>query len=105
MPISDVQSVKFSNEELRPAADRAVQFYHWAKQTVTDWNDKNLAATITVGGGEIMDGAETDGRTIVTGNDAVVLINQLQAFVTDMEANGGAKLAAYDKYAVNTLAF
>jgi hypothetical protein len=109
MPITNPQAIAFTNNLGRRAADRMAQAYYLAKITLNEWNGSGISALIGVGGGVIRDSASPtddvgtggDGRHVITGNDINVLINQLQAVVTDFEASTNTKLNAYLKPAVN----
>jgi hypothetical protein len=103
MPINNPEGVSFSNGRIRPAADKAAQFYYFAKAVYQEWTANDMGSILTVGGGEIEDGSTTDGRHVITGNDATNVIVRLGEFVADMEANGGAKLNTLLAVAVHPL--
>lgn len=98
-----VQAVKFSNEKIRPAADMLAQFYNFANTVVDEWNALGGAVLIPNTSEEIDDGSASDGRTIITGADANIIIERLAEFVAAMEANGNARLNSVLKVAVNTV--
>ncbi|OPL13111.1 MAG: hypothetical protein AVO39_11095 [delta proteobacterium MLS_D] len=101
--ITSPQAVRFSNEKIRPAAERMAQLYTIAKQVVDEWYATNMGTEIPVSADLIIDGSANDGRTPINGNDATLVISRLQEFVTDMEANNNAKLNTVLKPAVNAL--
>ena len=98
-----VQAVKFSNEKIRPAADRLAQLYNFANTVIDEWNALEGIKLIPNNSEVIADNAENDGRTIITGADANNVIDRLQEFVNDMNANTSEKLNTVLKPAVNTV--
>lgn len=101
MPVTDSTAVKFSNEKIRPAADKLAQAYYTAVMVRDEWYANNLGAVLPVGGGVIADGADVDGRNILTADDARLLINRCEDLITDYEATNKAKLNTVLKPAVN----
>jgi high-affinity K+ transport system ATPase subunit B len=101
MAIDNAEAVKFCNEKVRVAADKLAQAYYFAKQVQDEWYANNMGAIIPVDGGEVIDGAATDGRHVITGNDATNVIIRCGDLVTDMEANNSAKLNTVLAVAVN----
>jgi hypothetical protein len=92
--ITNAQAVKFSNERLRVAADALATAYYTAKKVMQEYYaDPALGDAYTAGIAEtVADGADVDGRPLVTGNDALGLITRCSELVTDYEAGGNAKL-------------
>lgn len=92
--ITDPYAVAFSNEKIRQGADRLAQMYYMAKAITQEWTaNPQLATAIAYDNpGVIVDGSATDGRNPVTGIEANNIITRLGEFVSDMEANGNAKL-------------
>lgn len=103
MAIDNAQAVAFSNQQLRQLGDAMASAYWTAKTVVANYYaDPTLGTEYTNGiAEEILDGAQTDGRPLVTGNDALGLITQAAAWVSTCEANGGAVLNVLLGYAVN----
>ena len=103
MAIDNVQAVRFCNENIRPMADTMAQAYYQARALVDAWYAQGLSAVVLNEGGEIVaDNAETDGRPIVTGAAANLVVTRAQEFANDMEANSSAKLNTLLAVAVNT---
>jgi hypothetical protein len=100
--VDNTTAVRFVNEQIRPAADRLAQAYYKAKQVRNEWYAMNMGDLLPVGGGEVLDGAASDGRHVITADDAVLLINRLEDLIADYEASGNAKLNTVLKPAVNT---
>jgi len=101
--IETPQAVKFSNEKIRPAADALAQLYNLAVMVVAEWHAIGGVKLIPNTIGTIADNSDKDGRTVITGADAVNVITRLQEFVTDYEAGGNAKLNTALKPAVNPM--
>jgi len=100
--ITNVQAIKFSNEQGRPFADRFARLYYDAKLFVDQWNAQNLSAVIpNVAGDLVVDGSRTDGRREVSGADLYGVLNRAIEIVTDFEATSSAKLNTILAVAVN----
>jgi hypothetical protein len=100
--ITDVNAVKFCNEQVRPSADRIMQFYWWCKGLQIQWTSQGLAAKIPNDAtAQVIDGAATDGRTQITGADVITLLSNLQSLITSLEANSNLVLNQVAKLAVN----
>ena len=102
MAIESPQAVKFSNEKIRIAADKLSQLNYLANEIIDDWFASGMDKSITNTADIILDGSENDGRTIITGADAVNIITRLIEFRDDMAAGDKAKLNTVLKPAVNT---
>ena len=92
MAIDNPEAVKFCNEKIRVAANKLATAYYFAKQVMDEWYANDMGSLIPVDGGNVIDGSATDGRHVITGNDATNLITRCSDLVTDMEANAKAKL-------------
>jgi galactitol-specific phosphotransferase system IIB component len=103
MVITNPQAVKYCNENIRVAADKLSQAYYFAKATVDEWTAHNMGALIPVSSEEVEDGANVDGRPIITGNDVTVMLYALQDMITDYEASNKAKLNSILKIAPNPI--
>lgn len=101
MPITNVQAVKFCNEQIRPAAEAILKAYYRAKEVRNKWYADNMGAILPVGGGTVVDGSESDGRTPIVSDDAILVINRLEDLINDLEAGGNAKLNTLVKPSVN----
>jgi hypothetical protein len=99
--ITDPSAVKFSNEQVRPAADRIMQFYWFCKGLKVQWTSQNLAALIPNDASLMVDGSAQDGRTQITGADVNVLLSNLNTFINSLEANTNLMLNQFGKVAVN----
>jgi hypothetical protein len=100
--ITNLEAVRFCNERVRIAADKLAQIYFLAKSIVAEWYANDIGSLLPVDGGNVIDGSVTDGRHIITGNDATGLIVRLTELVADYEASNNAKLNTIMAVAVNT---
>lgn len=92
MPIASPQAIKFSNEKIRVLATRKAEIYLLEKQVLAEWFAQGLDIQITNTADIIVDGAEIDGRSIITGAMATNVITRISEDITDLEASAGAKL-------------
>ena len=92
MAIDNPEAVRFCNEKVRVAANRLAKAYFFAKEVAAEWYANNMGALLPVDGGDVLDGSATDGRHVITGNDATALIVRLTELVADYEASDNAKL-------------
>ena len=103
MPITNPTAVRFSDAKIRVAANRLAQTYNFAKKVSAEWDALSGSALIPNNAAEtIVDGAAQDGRPVITGAHANNVINRLVEMITDMEANGSAKLNTVLQVANNT---
>ena len=90
--ITDPEAVRFSNERARTLADVATRYYYAAKSFLQEWDATSMGDKITNTADDIIDGAATDGRHVITGANVVGLKNHVAAMITDLEANSNLKL-------------
>ena len=103
MAITNPLAVNFSNEELRIAADKLAQTFYFLKVTKDRWNALSMSTLIPNDASEVMeDGAVEDGRPIVDGAMLNTLIQRIDTFLNDLEANSDTRLKQILKVAVNT---
>lgn len=103
MAITDPQSVLFANQKVRPLADSLSQFYWRAKSVLQQYNSTALLTSITNDSSIIVDGSATDGRTVLTGSDVVVMLSLIQGLVNQFEANSNLQLNQLTKPSVNKI--
>lgn len=99
--ITSVQAIAFSDAYIRTQANKLGQLYWLAKETVGLWSALGMSSTIANTADVILDGADTDGRPIITGAKATAVINLLSAFITDYEASTNSKLNSVLQVASN----
>lgn len=99
--ITDPEVIRFSNEVIRPAADRLVGFFYFAESINDQINAKPKILDELLKGGEIEDGSKQDGRTTLTGEQIKLIITQIQAFVQEYRDKGSEKLMIVLPAAVN----
>jgi hypothetical protein len=66
--ITNAQAVRWSNERVRPLADKLVAAYYALASYQTDYAAQGIAATVAAAanGDTMLDGSAQDGRTPVT---------------------------------------
>ena len=103
MAIVDPAAVRYSNEKLRVAADKMVQAYYHAKDTVNEWYALNMGTMIVNDDSAILeDGAYNgDGRKVVSGAELTHIVVRCEEFIDDMEAGSNAKLNTLLNVSVN----
>ena len=99
--IDDKQAITFSNEHLRTFADTYIGAYQKAKQIQIKWLAEGMDQKIPNVEEDINDGAQVDGRTVVTAADARAIKAQVDALINLMESDSMVKLIELTKYAVN----
>ncbi len=110
MPITNKEAIKFSNEKLRVVADLMAQLYNIGKSMNDEWTARGLAAVIPDDASQILcdsaygtDGADGDGRPIVTGQDLHNIVRgNAEFFVALLEDNSNERLNMILSVAVNT---
>src|SRR5690348_15835710 len=101
--ITDPTAIKFSNEQIRPIADRFMKLYYASKAASADWTAKGLGALFPNDSSLVVDGSATDGRTPITGGDVNIIVSHLNTLIADLEASSNLKRNQIDKVAVNPL--
>ncbi len=101
MAITDPTAIRFSNEKIRPAADELAQAYYKVKAIVDEWFAQSLGNVLTNTSDQVMDGADIDGRPVITGINVNFMMNRMIELVDDYEAGNNAKLNTILQVAVN----
>lgn len=102
MPNTNPQAVRVANDKIRPLADRFGQLFNLCKALQAEAVAEGWTGMYTGGAGNvIMDGSETDGRSVITDADVAAFITDVSSFITDMEANSNARRNRALKIAVN----
>lgn len=88
MPLDNAQLKEFCNQDLRQIADAFVRLKTRVEAANEVYAARNLGTIINDGGSTniILDGSETDGRTIATGGDVynfVTMLQDFEVFLTD----------------------
>lgn len=102
--ITDPRVLAFVNDVARPMADALEAFYWRAKGIRTEYVQGGIAGLFTQDASPIRDAANPltgtpNGKKQLTGYAVGALMDDLAAFVTDMEASGGAKLGRTESVA------
>lgn len=91
--IDTPQVRQFCNERVRKAANLLAQLYNWSRSVRDEWTAQDMASQITNSPDDtIIDGAATDGRPPLTGEDVHNIKDLVVAFIADLEANTNAEL-------------
>lgn len=99
--ITDPQAVRFCNERVRLAADKFGQLYNWCVAVANEWAAQNIAGLIPNDTSPIIDGAQTDGRPLITGADVHTIKDRVAELISLLEASSNAKLNQILRVAVN----
>lgn len=100
---TNAQAKLVSNEKVRPASDRILRIYFEMKNLQAQYNAQNWAALYPSGDptGEVIDGAQTDGRRRISNGDVSGVFTALGAFIAFMEATTNQQLNRFLAVAVN----
>ena len=102
--IINPQAVRFCNERVRQAADRFAQLYYWCSIVRDEWTAQEMASLIANdSAAEVIDGAQTDGRPIINGEDVHIIKDRVLELLNLLDANSGEKLAQVLTVAVNPM--
>ena len=99
--ITNAQVVKWSNQHARTVADVWCTLYNFAKIASTVYDSQSLDTLIPNTTDFIADKSDEDGRGRITGAKLRAIKAQLDAFLADADAGGGAKRNAIFAIAVN----
>jgi hypothetical protein len=99
--ITNPEAVRYCNEIIRPLADVATRYYYAALAAVNEWNATDMGTKIPNTTDVVVDGASTDGRSIITGAKVNGLKNHVQTMLTDLQANNNQKLNVLLQIEVN----
>ncbi|KKN49380.1 hypothetical protein LCGC14_0643560 [marine sediment metagenome] len=99
--ITDPQIKRFCNEQVRQAADRFGQLYNWCRAVRDEWTAQDMGTAIPNTTEVIDDGADFDGRPIITGADVHAIKDRVLELITLMEATSNEKLNEVLRVAVN----
>lgn len=109
MAIISKESISFSDQRIRIAADRMVQNYNILKSVVDEWTARSMSSLIPNEIDNMLhdaaygtNGEDGDGRPVVDGAMLHNIINRAQEIVADYELNDNAKLNTLLSVAVNT---
>jgi hypothetical protein len=101
MPNTNPQAVAVANNKIRPCADRFGQLYNFAKALQAEAQAENWTAMFPNDAEVIVDGAATDGRTIIANSDVASFMTMVGTFLTYMEQTSNANRNLSLKIAVN----
>lgn len=101
MPNTNPQAIRIVNEKLRPLADRAGQFFNLCKALQAEAAAEGWVALFPADGQTIMDGADVDGRAVITNTDIASFITFIAAQINAYEASSNVNRNLVLKIAVN----
>lgn len=101
MANTNVQAILICNTKLRPLADRAGQFYNMCKMLQAEAQAEGWVAMFPADGQTIMDGADADGRAVITNTDIASFITFIGSQITAYEASSNVNRNLVLKIAVN----
>lgn len=91
MPNTNAQAIFVANNRIRPLADRFGQLYNLCKAYQAEAQAEGWSAMFAGGAGNIVsDGADVDGRAVITDADVASFITNVGTFITNMEASSNA---------------
>lgn len=86
--ITDPQAIRFSDEVIRPMAERFRALKAEVDSALATYNGGVGDIFYNDAAGLVDDGRESEGVSRLTGNDVLLLVTQLQAFQTALNAPG-----------------
>ena len=102
MANSNPQAIFVCNTKVRPCADRFGQLYNYCKALQAEAVAEGWTAMFAGGAGNtVLDGADVDGRAVITDADVSAFITDVRTFLTDMEAASNVRRNRALKIAVN----
>ena len=102
MANTNPQAIRVVNEKVRPLADRFGQLYNLCKALQAEYLAENWGALFPADADTVSDGAEVDGRAIVTNQEIRdLMLTVASGFITTMEATSNAQRNLVLKIAVN----
>lgn len=101
--VTNPQAIRFCNERVRQAADKFAQLYYWCSIVRDEWLAQDIGSLVPNDTSEIIDGAQTDGRPVVTGADVHTIKDRVLELLALLDADSGAKLAEVLSVAVNPM--
>ena len=102
MANTNPQAIRVCNDKVRPCADRFGQLFNYCKALQAEAVAEGWTGMFAGGAGNtVSDGADSDGRTVVTDADVLAFITDVSTFITDLEAASNARRNRALKIAVN----
>jgi len=101
MPNTNPQAIRVANEKIRVAADKFGQLFNFMKALQAEAQAEGWVALFPNDAEPVVDGAVTDGRTVITNADVAAFITLAGAYITFMEQSANANRNLALKIAVN----
>lgn len=87
--INDGRIIKFCNESIRPAAEKIRELDVILKDLQTKWNNEISFILDSAASDDVVnDGRTKDGVSVLTKNDVLLMMTQINTFVTQMDGVG-----------------
>lgn len=101
MANANPQAIRIANEKIRPAADRFGQLYNFVKSLQAEGVAESWLTLFPADVQTISDGADIDGRAVITNADVRNFIALVGTFITYMEQTANANRDLTLRIAVN----
>lgn len=101
MPISGGTEIAFCNDKVRVWATRCLRLYRMAQAVKDEWYVRGGDAFIPDGAEVVDDGADQDGRPVITGAQVNKLMELMEGFIATVQA--GTRLADLQAVTAETL--
>lgn len=94
MPITDQEAIRYTNEVIRPMAEKLRALKAEIDSALVTYNAGVGDVFYNNSGETIADNREAEGVSRLTGNDILLLVTQLQTFQTQLNGVGVANVIA-----------
>ena len=101
MANTNPQAIRVANEKIRVAADKMGQLYNFFKALQAEGTAENWMSLFPADAQTISDGADVDGRAVITNQEVRDFIGDVSAFITWIEAGSNVIRNRTLKIAVN----
>ena len=100
--ITNPQAIIWSNSRVRVFADSMIDAYESAKKLLAEWSSLNMATLIPNNVDDVLiDGAASDGRSVITGDKVNSLIANATAVVSWFEAGTPSRIDRFRQISIN----
>lgn len=101
MANTNPQAIRICNDKIRPLADKLGYLYNLSKALQAEAQAEGWTSLFPADANIISDGADTDGRAVITNTDVNSFITVVGSLITFMEQNSNANRNLTLKIAVN----
>ncbi len=93
MAVTDPTAIAFSDSKVRPLANLLGQLYYYGQAIIDEYNARGGTAFIANDANEVIeDGANTEARPVINGQDVTRIGQIMTEILTMLEANDDEKL-------------